>query len=560
MWMSGRSMSRVAATVAALTGARCTIEATQRATELPIAERTPDPDDLIDEEVAAAEVVGVDLGPETRCADPTARAASPYDRIVLGEEPLEVDPYYLLAGGGLTVVDLDGDGRLDVLSPGEVRPWLYRQTAPDRFEEVGEKVFAGIDLTRSSAVTAADGDGDGDLDLFVTRWLRPSVYLRNLGRGDFEDATVAAGLHGPGLKQLTSAWGDLDLDGDLDLFVGGYGPSSAYEVDMHPSSDPSLLFLNHGDGTFEPGHALLPPEVHEGYTFMSAWTDLDLDGRDDLLVINDFGDAWPQRLVWNRPEGLTLDDGSAGLSLPIDGMGLSLGDVNGDEVPDLFISSQYHVYLLESRDGAWYDTTDLRELHTTTGLGSAHYFGWSTELFDADNDGDLDAFAAWGTWTAHDRVLQQRDMLWLQQADGTFVDVGQSWGVADMGSTRGTVVADVNDDGWPDLVKRILGGPTVIYRSRCGTEAWLRLRLHAPAPNTRAIGARVRVVAGDRVWSKQVQAGGQGMFSGPPPELLFGLGELDTVDLIEVHWPGGEVSRHEDIGTRRVVAVTQHVR
>jgi hypothetical protein len=486
------------------------------------------------------------------CADPAAREVAWFDRKVLAEEPLAVANHYLLAGGGVAVADLDGDGRLDVFTPGERVARLFLQTAKDTFTERNASLQS-LDLDEASGVSAADADGDGDLDLYVTRFRQRDVLLLNQGAGVFTDGTEAAGLRAPPLQQLTSAWGDSDGDGDLDLFVGRYGPADGVG---HPSSDPSSLWLNQGAGTFLRADPSLPPEVHDGYTFMSAWVDLDLDRAPELLVINDFGESWPQRLLWNRPTGLVLDDGAAGLSLPLDGMGLASGDVNGDEVPDLLISSQYRVYLFESRDGAWFDTTALRGLSTTIALGITQHFGWSTELFDIDNDGDLDAFSAWGTWSTYDGIREQRDALWLQGDDGAFEDASVASGLADQGSTRGTVVADLNDDGWPDLVKRILGGPTAIYLSRCGVEGWLRVRLRGPGPNTHAIGARIRVLHGDRVWTRSLSAGGQGMFSGPPPEALFGLGAIDRVDRIEVHWPHGEVSVWEGVETRQVLDVT----
>src|SRR5690606_33873904 len=105
------------------------------------------------------------------------------------------------------------------------------------------------------------------------------------------------------------------------------------------------------------------------------------------------------------------------------------------------------------------------------------------------------------------------------------------------------------------LVKRDLVGPTRLYLSRCGEESWLRVRLRAPAPNTFAVGAQVRVWSGGASQVRWVHAGGTNYASGLPPEVHFGLGAHDLVDRLDITWPDGAVSNLFDLDGRQILDV-----
>ncbi|NCG19317.1 MAG: hypothetical protein GWP91_09950, partial [Rhodobacterales bacterium] len=128
----------------------------------------------------------------------------------------------------------------------------------------------------------------------------------------------------------------------------------------------------------------------------------------------------------------------------------------------------------------------------------------------------------------------------------------------DDGDTRGVIAADLNNDGYLDLVKRDTSGPTGIYRSGWGGQGWLRVRLHDSGANTHAIGATVRLYFGDnrhpKVW---IRSGGTSHASGGPPEAHFGLGDADTVRRVEITWPDGAISNLFDVDARQVLDVTR---
>ncbi|MCB9682801.1 MAG: CRTAC1 family protein [Alphaproteobacteria bacterium] len=535
----------------------------------------PDTDTDVDSDTQVVDTDPVDLGDgitlETSgvvtCADPSLRALERFSKVRAAEQPMP-EALFRLVGGGVVLADLTGNGEIEVFSPGWVTHQLHvLQPDGSYVDEAVDRLPAGVSLDYASGASIVDLEGDGDLDLFVTRWDLPNVVLVNDGTGHFTDGTARSGITGIGRSQA-SAWGDMDGDGDLDLFVGNYGPhpfdAFAAEEDF-TAGDASQIWINDGHGRFSDHSAILPQRVADAYTFMGAWQDMDGDLRPELLVINDFGWARPSTLFWNRPEGLVQDDGTLGIDAPFAGMGLAIGDVNGDLVPDLVQTSWKAASLLTSSPfGTYFESaqalgyTPVWEWPGTTGVepppgwtNPRQIFGWGTELADLDNDGDEDLLVNFGFWDEWQREDVQRDALYERQANGLFEDRAEDWGMNDRGASRGMAVADLNHDGYPDVVKRVLGDRTPMYVSNCGDAAWLSIALSAPAPNTFGVGARILVRDGDRTWVRWLHAGGTSIYSAGPIEAHVGLGDRDTVEHLEIDWPDGTVTVVDDVPTRQ---------
>ncbi len=494
------------------------------------------------------------LGPTQSCA---SQAATPsYERRSVHQPRSSLR--YLWASG-LMVGDLDGDGLHDMVAPSEPFAQLYRGRADGGAQPARE--LDAFDLEFGAGGSLADFDGDGDLDIFLARFDRPDRLLRNDGAGwgegmGFVDATEQAGLGSLG-PSTSSAWADMDRDGDLDLFVARYG-----DLLGGAGPAPSKLYENVGDGTFLDRSEHLPEEVQQGWTRMAGWHDLDLDGYPELLVVNDLGD--PSVLMWNVGGRLVVDDGRSGFGTAVRGAGLGVGDVNGDGVPDMLVTEWGRMAMLESAgEDQWFDHAAVRGLVADGSRDQV--VPWGAELADIDNDGLLDAVVAFGNVEVEKGAvgpdwanpLHQPDAVFLRQPDGAYLDLAGELGLADEGVNRGFVLADVNHDGVLDVAKRDQDGSGVLYLSECTDAAWLEVHLRQERRNRFAVGATVRVWADGRMQQRTVSAGSTGFGSGGPPELHFGLGQAETIDRVQVVWPDGTVSEAEGFSPRRQVTFTR---
>ncbi|MCB9760043.1 MAG: CRTAC1 family protein [Alphaproteobacteria bacterium] len=506
------------------------------------------------------------LGDPVVCADPEARDAAPFERQT-PHKLFDLESPQLGHGFGLAVEDLDGDGRLDLVLPMlDAPPVLLLQRAegwveaPERLPAAHEAPVVGV--------SAVDVEGDGDVDLLLARVDAADLLLRNLGEGWFEADPEA--LPADPAASLGGAWADADGDGDLDLFaVNGGALPRCDEAGGWLPADPSALWLNRGDGTFEP--APLPAALTEGYTLAAAWLDIDGDHDPDLVPTNDYG--WLA-----APDAAGLNDGAGGftpgaealgLSQRIAGMGVAVGDLNGDARPDFVKSGWGELVFLESDADGWHETSQARGLPRG---GAEQEIAWNAQLVDVDHDGDLDLPVAFGAIPAQEvddtgfiaecgaagaaNPGLQPDGLFLQGADGRFEDVAVDWRVADAGPSRGMVLADLDGDGWLDLVKRSLAGADHLYRAACGEAAWTAIRLHQPGANPSAWGASVVVEAdGVRRW-RSLSQGGLYSSSGPPV-VHVGLGDAARIDRVEVTWPDGARSVVEDLPVNTPVTIAR---
>lgn len=500
------------------------------------------------------------------CPDPSLRSASRYDRRQTPAALPMTGAY--LSGGGLLVEDLDGDGALDLFLPSDAVSEMWWGRGDGYYDELGAVAFAGLDLTMAVGASAVDFDADGDLDVFVTRWERTNVLLRNNGDRTFTDVSAQAGIPTHAYRHQTASWGDIDADGDLDLFVGAYGAWTVVDVNEPVANcadhlpNPSQLWRNEG-GWFTEISDRLPPEVHQGYVFASGFYDVDDDGYPELFVSNDDGGCAQSLLVDNFGGATFVPDASSAFHPQSHDMGMAVGDLNGDELPDFALSSWTTVSVLRSsaneglqNGAAWIDAASA----TNIVVGKDQVYGWGTEFGDLDNDADLDLAMSFGYWSTYDGAgdpMDQPDALWVQGEDGVFLDEGASWGVADAGISRGVVLADLNGDGWLDITKRELDGPTPMYLSRCGADHWVRIKLRQGGWNTFAVGAKVRVTAGGKSQVRWLTSGSSGLYSGQPLELHFGLGAAETIDRIDVYWPDGRHSATDGVGANQVVTLTR---
>jgi hypothetical protein len=355
---------------------------------------------------------------------------------------------------------------------------------------------------------------------------------------------------------------DFDLDGDLDLFLPRYPQSMPDMEGISPGVASSLLEYRMGGGFVDISEQL-PKATNDGYPFVGGWHDLDLDGRPDLVLANDHGVEVRSNRAWqNTADGFVDRSEDWGLDIAIDAMGMAVGDFNRDGRPDLAWTGWPDLELLESQEEYWVRSGEAR------GIVPGHedrQVGWGLDWGDLNNDGLLDLLVAYSHWEnygegAPDGSLNpeyQPDALFIQQSDGSFEEVAAEWGLDSTGMSRSFVLADFNEDGWLDLVMNEIWGPTRLSLSKCGSANWVEVELEGPSANTKAIGARIEMVAGNATQTGWIHAGGTNIAAGGPPRAHFGLGAATEIDSIVVTWPDMEVSTFEGITPNQRLRITR---
>ncbi|HXK08949.1 MAG TPA: CRTAC1 family protein [Vicinamibacteria bacterium] len=478
-------------------------------------------------------------------------------------------------GGGGGFVDFDGDGWLDVylvsyslepqpMTGKTVGDALYRNNRDGTFTDVTQR--AGIDgRRRGMGLAVGDYDDDGREDLFVSGY-DTSVLYHNEGGGRFRDATDRAGVRGK-LWGCSATFLDYDRDGRLDLFVSDYleydpdhpGRSPCRMYDDYPFctiakfvGQPSVLYHNKGDGTFEDASASSGISAVVGKGMAVAAADLDDDGWIDVFQTND---STPNFLFRNlgggrfREVGLEAEVAFDPSGQVTGAMGTDVEDVDGDGRLDLLVTNFNHYgTFLHSNTGGMRFVDRGSALGLSMPTFNTSVFG--ARFLDVDDDGLIDLFMASGhpfapvskVWPG----VHFSDPPFLFHNDGTrFTDVAPEAGDAlrRAYAGRGVAVGDFDNDGDPDVLMLCMGEPPRLFRNDTAPGAhWVGLQLVGTRSGHDAIGARVTLTAGGRARTR-ARVGGGSYLTASDPRLLFGLGETTRVDSLEVRWPSGLVER-----------------
>jgi enediyne biosynthesis protein E4 len=446
-------------------------------------------------------------------------------------------PIIASMGAGVSVVDFDRDGLLDiyvVTSKEGGKNRLYHNLGNGKFEEVAEKMGVA-DVNQpgtgvSMGAVWADYDNDGWPDLLVYKWGRPELFHNKQGKG-FERVTDKAGL--PAWVNANSAcWLDYDRDGLPDLFIAGYWPE---DIDlwhlkttrMMPESfeyakngGRKYLLHNRGDGTFE--------DVTERMGIKSTrWTlgvaaaDLCGTGYPDLVLANDYGVS---EFYANKKGERFEEVGSAtGIAhQPKSGMSISFGDVlnqgalslyvtNITEAGNLVQGNNLYVPTGRTDDGLPRYLNEADDLNVDRGGWS-----WGAKFGDLNNDGLLDLYLVNGYisanknesyWYDYGKIAgglkgligdaslwpriggqslsgRQAKCLWLNKGNG-FIDVAAATGATDRYDGRAVVLADLFNRGVLDVIVANQKGPLLLYKNTVAPgRDWVEFELQGGARPT----------------------------------------------------------------------------
>jgi hypothetical protein len=481
-------------------------------------------------------------------------------------------------GAGGVVLDVDQDGWMDLFlvnsgplegvthaAPGTVRQpnRLFRNRRDGTFEDATVK--AG--LTGSGyGVTAAAGDFDNDgfPDLYVVNVGKNLLY-RNRGDGTYEDVTEKAGVGHPGTG-ISAVFADVDRDGLLDLFVANYLQfDPTYRLFFQPDGFPNalaykpefnVLYRNRGDGTFEDVSEASGIRI-EGHRAMCVTVcDADLDGSPDFYISNDLS---PNLLLLNDGHGkfrdVAAERGVAfnALGEAAGSMGATVGDANGDGLPDFLVTRfGYGSLYLGGTNGLFAD----RMIASGLGAITAQFVAWGGVFVDFDNDRDEDIFIANGD--AHYLVGWQ-SLLLENLGNGAFTDAAEKGGAVFHAKLRGRGAAtlDFDNDGRPDLLMTAMADRPFLLRNQGPRELhWLKLQLEGTRSNRDGFGSMLRVTAGDRTTLHACRASTTFLMQGDP-RVHIGLGAATRADRIEIRWPSGLVQTLENVAADQILRVKE---
>lgn len=475
--------------------------------------------------------------------------------------------YVEFLGGGVSSLDYDLDGRIDLFFPkgGRIEKDRPLSGVPSKFfrnlwpaaVDVSQQSFTAEISFYSHGVTSADANSDGFPDLFVTGF-QGVLLLINCGDGTYIDATDDAAF-GPIDWASSSGWGDFDNDGYVDLYVSQYVDWSwsknpqcrgggNVERDLCTPQDfnglQDLLFWNNGDGSFtrETEKAGL---VKEGKGLGVIAFDANHDSRIDIYVANDT----TNNFLYLNQGGRRFSEAGVISGTAFDNMGISNGsmglailDINDDQKCDLFVTNyERETFAVYQNDGK----ANFRHVSDRTGINALGEMlvGFGTVSADFSLSGREDLVVANGhvmRYPANNN--RKQEPLYIEnRVDKKLVRItfepesffGKKY------CSRAVIAPDLNSDGKLDLVFANINEPAVLLENTTQTKGnWVVIKLIGTSSNRDAIGALVELETDKRKLVRQVFGGGSYLSQGPY-QLHFGVPSGEATKSLKITWPNG---------------------
>jgi len=496
--------------------------------------------------------------------------------------------------GGVALIDYDRDGWPDIyftnaqsvamaLEGKKARSALYHNNRDGTFTDVTDRAGVGYPCSAQGAVVG-DYNNDGWPDLLVTCFGGVVLY-RNNGNNTFTDVTTDAGLSGDHLWATGAAFGDYDRDGWVDLFVAHYVDFDLHDMAAFGSKDtckyvgidvqcgprgmkgsPDSLYHNNRNGTFtEVSKKSGVGDTEHRYGLTSVWSDLDNDGKLDLLVTND---GQPNYLYKGDGTGRFTEEGfTSGVAYNENGMaqanmGVALGDYLHTGRMSLLISHFDNEYAVLYRNEGGMNFTDV-SMSSGIAKGTRGWVGWGDAFVDFANVGWQDIFVVNGhVYPQVDSVpngpqYREPKVLLQNKRDGTFKDMSKDVGraIEIPQVSRGMAIGDLFNDGQTEaVVENLVGRPMVLRPRSADRNHWISFQLEGVKCNRLALNARVRATAGKLIQLGEVASGGS-YLSQHDLRIHFGLGDHTRVDRAEVLWPDGATELLTNLAADRFYVV-----
>jgi len=488
-------------------------------------------------------------------------------------------------GAGVTVLDINNDGWDDVfLSGGVFKSKLWINHKGKFYDSTDSYFGVFLDSLFIQSAVSGDYDNDGYTDLFVCNFgtgmrmgdKKPSILFKNY-QGKFFEPVFTSTFSSIG--NFTSAsWGDINLDGYLDLYVTNYvkrmnniSDTSGKEIGYDPNCMPNYFYLNNkGNGFIDKTNAYGLDD--NGCGLMTSFTDIDNDGDVDLLLLNDFGE-WNHKgnrlFLNNYPEDKMTDVSiERGFYFEMYGMGIGPGDYDNDGDLDYYITNIGANILLNNRDSGFYNESQKLGVKDEWTGDSTRGTAWSGIFFDYDNDGDQDLYVSKGNVKSltPKTAIADPNKFYINNSGNFFIDTSQASGVDDILSHRGAGVLDFDHDGDLDIISSVVkmhwsafGGidqRTKVFTNLQKTKnKWIGIKLIGmDGVNTDALGSKVQIDLNGKILTREVD-GGSGHSSQSTKTLYFGLGKKQNKVTINITWLGGKKLVIKDLKPNHVYTI-----
>lgn len=487
-------------------------------------------------------------------------------------------------GGGCGWIDFDLDGYSDLYfvqggnptaSSTDAQPnnCLYRNLGGQEFVEVTIPSGAG-DRSYGQGIAVGDYDNDGFDDIYLTN-VGADYLFQNQGDGTFRRVETQM-TRDPPEWSSSAAWGDLDRDGDLDLYVAHYAdyaprhpklcfrtsgePATCHPKDVDPS--PDRCYRNNGDGTFDAVEQQWGLYGEGNRALGVAILDFNLDGWADLYVANDT----TENFLFINQEGNGFKNLARFLGCAVNSngspqasMGIAVGDYDANGYIDLYLSHFHDEWntLYQNLGESGY-----RDVTTATGLAfpTMNKLGFGTIMEDYDHDGQQELIVVNG----HIDDVSEGHIDY-EMTTQYFSFNGRSWEECSTLAGdfflkkilgRGLAQSDYDNDGDFDLAIVSQNSPAALLRNNSQGNAWLKIGLIGQSSNRHGIGSYVYVSSDEHTWTKTL-AGGTSFCSSHESVLIFGLGQTDESVDVKVQWPNGHVQQIDDVRVNQVLTITE---
>ena len=525
---------------------------------------------------------------------------------------------YIYIGGGVATGDINNDGLQDIyFTSNQNSNILYLNKGNFKFENITTSANVSDNEGWTTGTSMIDINNDGYLDIYVCKFAslnnpeqrRNKLYI-NQKNSTFKESAKQYGLDHHGFS-TQSYFFDYDKDGDLDMYLVNHRPdfknnskiSAAIQNDIQEESS-DQLFRN--DGSRFTKVSTQSGIINKSWGLSASIGDFNNDNWPDIYIANDYLE--PDILYINNKNGTFKNEVLNRMKhISFNSMGSDFADINNDLLPDLLVLDmlaedhsrgkenmatmstknfnsmvvrgyhhQYMSNVLQLNNG----NGNFSEIAQLSGISKTDW-SWAPLIADFDNDGFKDIFITNGIEKDLGNQDFRRNLLKLNQAkkamaledvlnmapaeklsnyiyknngDLTFSNYQQKWGLQQKVNSNGAAYADFDNDGDLDLVINNENDVASLYKNN-SINNYLNIKLTGPKLNKLAIGSKVKITTTDGSQIQELYLN-RGFQSSVSNVINFGVGNIKTIDKIEVIWPDGTVSIRNSINSNQTIAIS----